>query len=261
MPNQDSNILQGKVVFLTGGNGFLGQNFVKHLRGLQAKIVVADIEKKAFDEFVSKNNFNSDDILFIETDITSKESLEKAIESTHLKFQQIDCLVNNAYPRNKNYGKHFEDVTYEDFCENTNLHLGGYFLSSQCFLKYFKKQGHGNIVHISSIYGVVPPKFEIYNNTNMTMPVEYAVIKSALIHFSQYIAKYYKGQNIRSNCISPGGLLNGQPKNFIQAYKSVCLNKGMLDPKDIAGSLAFLISDHSLFINGQNIIIDDGFSL
>ncbi|MDP2761387.1 MAG: oxidoreductase, partial [Sideroxyarcus sp.] len=172
-----------------------------------------------------------------------------------------DALVNNAYPRNKNYGRHFFDVEYADFCENLNLNLGGYFLTSQKLAGYFQKQGHGNIINISSIYGVIPPKFEVYDNTPMTMPVEYAAIKSAIIHLTKYMAKYFKGMNIRVNTLSPGGIFDHQPAAFLEAYRKQCLNKGMLDKSDICGTLVYLLSDLSAYVNGQNIVIDDGFSL
>jgi len=128
-----------------------------------------------------------------------------AIAFVHETYGRIDALVNNAYPRNKHYGRFLMDVEYDDFCDNLNLNLGGYFLTSQQFAAYFLKQGFGNIVNIASIYGVVAPKFEIYENTPMTMPVEYAVIKSALIHLTKYFAKSFKGKNIRTNSLSPGG--------------------------------------------------------
>lgn len=102
------------------------------------------------------------------------------------------------------------------------LNLGGYFTASQQFSQYFKKQGYGNI---SSIYGVVAPKFEIYDNTPMTMPVEYAAIKSGLIHLTKYMAKYFKGMNIKVNALSPGGIFDHQAEAFLEK----CLNKGMLD--------------------------------
>ena len=177
------------------------------------------------------------------------------------EFSKIDALVNNAYPRNKNYGRKFEDVTYEDFCENVNMHLGGYFLMMQQFAEHFKKQGHGNIINIASIYGVIAPRFDIYDNTDMTMPVEYAAIKSAIIHLTKYVAKYYKGYNIRVNCISPGGIYNNQPEPFIKSYNEYALNRGILDSSDITGILLFLLSNESKYINGQNIIVDDGWTL
>ena len=52
-----------------------------------------------------------------------------------------------------------------------------------------------------------------------------------------------------------------QPKNFLKKYKQSCLSKGMLDPKDIVGTISFLISEKSRFLNGQNLIVDDGWSL
>ena len=86
-------------------------------------------------------------------------------------------------------------------------------------------------------------------------------IKSALINLTKYMAKYFKGSNIRFNSVSPGGIFNNQPDSFIKNYKSYCHDKGMLDPQDIDGAIIFLLSDSSKYINGQNIIIDDGFTL
>ena len=95
----------------------------------------------------------------------------------------------------------------------------------------------------------------------MTSPVEYAVIKSGLIHLTKYMAKYFKGKNIRVNSISPGGIYDKQDKNFLKKYKEKCLNKGMLDKKDLTGTLIYLLSDMSSYVNGQNIIVDDGYVL
>ena len=141
------------------------------------------------------------------------------------------------------------------------MNLGGYFLTSQQFAKYFHKQGYGNIINLASIYGVIAPRFEVYNNTPMTMPVEYAAIKSGLIHLTKYMAKYFKGKNIRVNTISLGGIEDKQPEAFLKAYKDFCLNKGMLNAKDVSGTVLYLLSDLSEFVNGQNIVVDDGFTL
>ena len=108
---------------------------------------------------------------FFQMDITSKDSVNSAIISIITKYNKIDALVNNAYPKNKNYGNHFFDVSYNDFIDNLGMNLGGYFLTSQQFAKIFYKQKYGNIINISSIYGVIAPKFEIYENTLMTTPV------------------------------------------------------------------------------------------
>lgn len=256
-------MLKNKVVIITGGAGLIGQEFVKTITEQQGIAVIADINDEVGVQVKEKlcHEIHSSHIDFVHLDITSKKSTMAMIDVLHDRYGRIDALVNNAYPRNKNYGRHFFEVEYTDFCENLNLNLGGYFLTSQQLARYFQKQGHGNIVNISSIYGVIAPKFEVYDGTPMTMPVEYAAIKSAIIHLTKYMAKYFKGMNIRVNTLSPGGIFDHQPTPFLAAYREQCINKGMLDKSDICGTLVYLLSDMSAYVNGQNIIVDDGFSL
>ena len=256
-------MLKDKVVVITGGAGLIGKEFVKTVIENGGIGIIADINEKIGLE--AKNSLskelNSINIDFVKLDITSKASINESIQYLDKKYKKIDALVNSAYPRNKNYGRYFFDVEYGDFVENVGLHLGGYFITSQQFALYFQKQGYGNIINIGSIYGVVAPRFEIYNNTSMTMAVEYAAIKSGIIHLTKYMAKYFKGMNIRVNALSPGGVFDNQPEAFLKAYKKQCLNKGMLDKSDLKGTLVYLLSDMSKYVNGQNIVVDDGFTL
>lgn len=256
-------MLTNKVVVIIGGAGLIGQEFVRAVIENNGKVVIADLNEEIAKEI--KDNINkelkSTNVYFEKVDISSAESVSSLISLVDKKHGKIDALVNTAFPRNKNYGNHFFDVSLEDFNFHLNLNVGGYFLTSQKFSEYFVKQGYGNIINIASIYGVVAPRFEIYEDTTMTTAVEYVAIKAGLIHLSKYIAKYLKGKNIRVNCISPGGIFDNQDKNFLREYKNKCLNKGMLDAKDMKGTLVFLLSDNSKYINGQNIIVDDGFVL
>ena len=256
-------MLKDKVVVITGGAGLLGQEFAKTILENNGIAIIADSDTEHGPKTVNllRERFPAGEVVFYPLNINNKQSIIALIDNLNEKYNRIDALVNNAYPRNKNYGRKFEEVTYEDFCENININLGGYFITSQQFLNYFCRQGFGNIVNISSIYGLIAPRFEIYDNTSMTMPVEYAAIKSALIHLTKYMAKYYKGKNIRINSISLGGLIDKQPLSFLESYKAFCLNKGMLDKSDINGTLVYLLSDLSQFVNGQNIVVDDGFTL
>jgi NAD(P)-dependent dehydrogenase (short-subunit alcohol dehydrogenase family) len=254
--------LHNQVVVITGGAGLLGQTFTRAVATQGGRPVIADIRIEAADAAARQINseLSTNRVSAIEIDITSKESLQRAIGDLQSRYGGIDALVNNAYPRNRNYGRKFEDVEYADFCENVNLHLGGYFLASQQFALFFKGQGYGNIITISSIYGTVAPRFDIYSDTSMTMPVEYAAIKSALVHLNAYMLKYFQGSGIRFNCLSPGGILDQQPESFLNKYSKYSQTKGMLDPIDITGALIFLLSEESRYINGQNIVIDDGWS-
>jgi NAD(P)-dependent dehydrogenase (short-subunit alcohol dehydrogenase family) len=247
--------LKDKVIIVTGGSGLIGKGLVKAIAKSCGIVIVADII----------NNFKSpidERIKFIKTDINSKDTIIKMIEKIVKKYSKIDGLINCAYPKNKNYGRKFEGVTYEDFCENVSIHIGGYFLITQQVSKVMIKQNYGNIINFGSIYGFVAPRFEIYEGTEMTSPVEYAAIKGAIINLTKYLGSYLGKYNIRVNCISPGGVYDHQPEIFVKKYsQKVLLGKRMANVDDLTGVLLFLLSDDSKYITGQNIVVDGGWSL
>lgn len=258
------NDLSRKIIIVTGGAGLIGKAFSKKCAENNANLILIDINiersKKVIEEI--KKDFKNAVVLFQKCDITNILDINKTIETVLDDFGRIDALVNNAFPRNKNYGRKFEDVTYEDFCENINFHIGGYFLITQQIAKVMKEQKYGNIINIGSIYGFTAPKFEIYDETEMTTPVEYAAIKGAIINLTKYLASYLGKYNIRVNCISPGGVFDNQPESFVKKYsQKVLLGERMANVDDLTGSLLFLLSDGSKYITGQNIIVDGGWSL
>ena len=95
----------------------------------------------------------------------------------------------------------------------------------------------------------------------MNSPVEYAAIKSGIISITRWLAKYFANQGIRVNCVSPGGILDGQPQVFLERYRQSCTNIGMLTADQVASAIVYLLSPQSAAINGHNMIIDDGWSL
>ena len=254
--------LGSKVVVVTGGAGVIGRAFIAGIAKSGGIAIAADIDASAAARVADElRGVGTGSVEAFELDITSKSSINALIEDLMQRHGRIDAVVNNAYPHNKNYGRRLEDVTYEDFCENVDSHLGGYFLVAQQFCKVFEAQGHGNLINMSSIYGSMVPRFEVYEGTPMTMPIEYAAIKSAVVHLTRYFAQYFKGAGIRVNCLSPGGILANQPGHFLAAYNAHCASKGMLAAEDVVGALLFLLSDESRYMTGQNLFVDDGFSI
>lgn len=254
-------MLRDQVIVVTGGAGLLGRLFSGAVAKQGATVVVADVDAAAAqsvaDEICSRAGRAESAAL----DITSPASVDALIESLRTRHGVIDAVVNNAYPRNAHYGRKLEQVSYADFCENLTLHLGGYFLVAQKFALLFRAQGHGNIVNMASIYGTMAPRFSIYAGTTMTMPVEYAAIKSGVVQLTRYFAQYFKSDGVRCNALSPGGIVDGQPEVFLQRYKEHCGSRGLLEGRDVLGALIFLLSDASRYVTGQNLIVDDGFSL
>jgi len=256
--------LTGKVVVITGGAGLIGKAYVEACALYGARVFLVDIDEKGAKKVVTsvKKKTKNLNVFYQKCSIVDKKDISKLIDIVLARFGMIDALVNDAYPRNKNYGRKYEDVTYEDFIENLGLHMGGYFLMSHEVSKVMMKQKSGVIVNMGSHYGFVAPRFEIYEGTEMTMPVEYSAIKGGVINFTKYLASYLGKYNIRVNSISPGGVFNNQPKSFVKRYEQrVLLGKRMANVEDLAGVLVFLLSDASRYMTGQNIVVDGGWTV
>ena len=249
-------MLNKKVVVVIGGSGLLGNNFVQNILENKGIVIQADLKKNP-----KTNYFKESNLYFEKIDVNDTSSLKKLIKKYHSKFGVIDAVVNTTYPKGEFYGKSLNDLSIDNFNDNVSLHLGSYFLVMQQFCAYFKTNKHGNLINIASIYGSLTPRFDIYENTKISLPVEYVAVKSAIIQLTKYFAQLFKSDGIRINCISPGGILDGQDEIFLKSYTKYAGQKGMLEPNDISDTLIFLLSDKSRYINGQNIIIDDGFSL
>lgn len=253
--------LDQRVVVVTGGGGLIGRRFCAEIAREGGLAVVADIDAAAAERVAAHIRSAGGRAEGVALDITDAAAVDRLISDLHARHGRVDAVVNNAYPKNGRFGRKLEDVTYADFSENVSLHLGGYFLVAQRFALYFRDHGGGTIVNMASIYGLIAPRFEIYVGTPMTMAVEYAAIKSGVIHLTRYFAQYFKDDRIRCNAIAPGGIRDRQPQAFLEKYDAKCGTKGMLDPEDVSGTLIFLLSDASRFITGQTLVVDDGFSL
>jgi len=252
-------MLKNKNILITGGCGLIGSGIAREIIKNSGNVIILDTQDSLGKSLV--NELGQERIKFFNIDVCNEESLERLIHSFQKENLTIDAAIHAAYPRSKQWGKKFEDLKLDLLGEDLTMQLGGAILFSKIMVAFFRRQGFGNIVHVSSIQGLFSPKFEHYEGTTMVSPIEYSAIKSGVVSITKYLAKYCKGENIRINAICPGGILDKQPSSFLEKYKNSCSQKGMLDPKDINGALVFLLSDNSKYITGQAIVIDDGWSL
>lgn len=248
-----------QTVLITGATGRLGAAFSSSIVAEGGRVLLNDVNQSAGSQLVKE--LGTECSHFLEADITTMEGIQHAVEVCMNRFGRLDAVVHAAYPRSKGWGTHFEKLQPEYLYEDLNKQLGGAILLSQNVLKHFIQQGYGHLIHISSIQGIMAPKFEHYEGTPMISPIEYSAVKSGIIAITRWLAKHYRQQNIRVNCISLGGIMDQQPESFLKRYQTSCNSKGMLDPDDICGALIFLLSEQSQFVTGQNLIIDDGWSL
>jgi len=251
--------LVGKTILATGATGRLGTAFAKSIVASGGRVFLVDLNKEKGEKLVTE--LGQEQAQFLATDITNVTGIQQSIKASIEYFGKVDAVVHAAYPRSLGWGATLEKLQPEHLFEDLSKQLGGAILLSQQVIQQFQKQGGGHLIHISSIQGISAPKFEHYEGTNMHSPIEYSAIKSGIIAITRWLAKRYRQQNIRVNCISLGGILDQQPNSFLKHYKASCNSRGMLNADDVAGTLVYLLSSQSQFVTGQNLIVDDGWSL
>ena len=260
--------LSNQVIVLTGSAGRLGKNFSHALADAGANLVLIDIddkenkklEKKLLKKFKTK-------ILCSNTNITEKKELENLAKQVIKKFGKIDGLVNNAFysPRlnvEKSAMK-FEEYETEIWNDVISVNLTGVFLSSQVFGKIISKQKMGgNIVNISSIYGINGADQRIYENSKLNSPPSYAASKGAVVNFTKYLAAYWNRKNIRVNTMTLGGVEDKSymNKKFLKNYSNKTMIGRMARNDEYNGALIFLLSNASSYMTGANLVLDGGWS-
>jgi len=241
--------LQNKIIIVTGGSGLIGKAIVEDIRKKGGIAINADIEVETNLEEGTLN-----------CDITDDDSIQEALDTVVNHFGRLDGLVNNAYPRTKDWGVKFEDIPAESLRENVDMQLNSTFIFCQKAVEVMKKQKSGSIVNIGSTYGAVGPDFTVYDGTEMTSPAAYNAIKGGVINFTRYLASYVGKYNIRVNTVSPGGIFDHQPESFVKNYEHKVPLKRMGKPEEIAPAISFLLSDEAGYITGHNMKVDGGWT-
>ena len=257
-PNKFS--LEDNIAVITGGAGLIGEQLCIACGQAGATVIIAENNIELGKRLEEKLNKESIKAECVHMDITSAESLDNSIEYILEKYKKIDIWINNAYPRTSDWGNKFEDIKFDSWRKNVDMHLNGYFICIQKIVEVMKNQMSGSIINFASIYGVVGPTFSIYEGTNMTMPAAYSAIKGGIINFTKYMAAYVGKYNIRVNAICPGGIFDGQDKAFVQKYNEHTPLNRMGLPEEIAGPVVFLASDAASFITGHILMVDGGWT-
>ena len=151
------------------------------------------------------------------------------------------------------------EQTADLFQRACSINLIGPFLLVQRCAEMLKNSGHGSVINFLSIYGVTAPDLGIYEGTEMGNSVAYATTKGGLLQMTRWLSTILAPQ-VRVNALSPGGILADQPEPFIKNYGARTPLGRMGVEEDLKGAIAFLASDLSQYVTGQNLMIDGGWT-
>lgn len=262
--------LKDKVAVITGGTGFLGSIFTEGLSKCGVKTAILDLNQTDCEKKADKFSNNFSESIEVSCNISLKEDIVQSLEYIIKRFNKIDILINCAAtstttPTTKikeGMMAPFEEYNLGVWKEVLAVNLTGTFLCCQIFGKQMTKQKFGNIINIGSIYGVVAPDQRVYpDRTKMNTPAAYAVTKGGIVTLTKYLATYWAEKDIRVNCLSLGGVYNGQKNEFVKKYSNRVPMGRMAKIDEVIGALLFLASDASSYMTGQNLILDGGLTV
>lgn len=271
MTTPDVFDVQDRVVIVTGGLGLLGRQFTLGLVARGARVAVLDLipdPSRVSQRFGA--NATNERILFLNADVTRRETLERALEQIKARWGIPHALVNNAaldFPPNAPPSETgpFETYPEESWDKVMSVNVKGVFQCCQVFGGSMAEAGRGSIINICSIYGLVSPDQRIYENPQrgdqpFIKPVTYSVSKSALLNLTRYLATYWAPRNVRVNTLTFAGMYNSHDPEFMEKYNAKVPLGRMAQENEFNGSLIFLISDASSYMTGSNLIVDGGFT-
>lgn len=261
--------LRGRVAVITGGAGLLGVHHAKAIAGAGGIPILIDLNEEGARLAAKRLAADFDvDAWGAGVDITNQPSLKRLLDRLLQRHERIDILINNAANNPKvevpvGFSR-VEAFATEQWDADVEVGLKGAFLCAQVFGGEMARRGSGVIVNISSEYGLNAPDQRLYriegvpDERQPAKPVSYTVVKSGIIGMTKYLATYWGGRGVRTNCISIAGVFNGQREEFVHRYVQAVPLGRMALPDEYEGSIIYLCADASRFLNGATLVVDGG---
>ena len=251
--------LKGKVALLTGGAGLYGRQIVAALAEAGADTYIASRNTEALEKVALEHREKGQKVTALYLDQGKEETIEALKDEILNRSGRIDILVNNAVARVMSGGM---DGSAEDFDKSMHINATGIFLMTRIIGRVMEKQKSGSIVNIGSMMGMVGIEDHNYDGTDMNgWAPDYFFHKGGMINFTRFCASYLGRNNIRVNCISPGGLTHpSHPERFIRNYSERTQLGRLANDEDLKGAVVFLASEASAYITGINLPLDGGYT-
>jgi NAD(P)-dependent dehydrogenase (short-subunit alcohol dehydrogenase family) len=257
--------LEGRVIAVTGAAGILGIRFCNELLACGAKVAAIDHDDAALERLVAQTNAGQR-LAVYRADIRDRVQVADVRARATSVLGPVNGLLNNAATKSANFFEPFEAFPVQDWDDVMSVNLTGAMICCQEFGGEMAQRGHGSIVNVLSIYGVVAPDQRIYEGSEylgraINTPAVYSASKAGLWGLTAYLSAYWGARNVRVNALTPGGIYSGQNQTFVERYSQRVPMARMGAADDLCGALVYLLSDAAGYVTGQNIVVDGGLTV
>jgi len=257
--------LNGRRALITGATGSLGKVMADTLAELGADLILVDRPGSDFDSL--STNLSNRWKVKVECQVCDLEQQEQRaglMDWMKSVDQGLNILINNAAfvgtSELQGWAVPFEQQTVETWRRALEVNLTAIFDLCQGLTPLLKTAEGASIINIASIYGLSGPDWSLYEGTSMSNPAAYGASKGGLIQLTRWLATTIS-PNVRVNAISPGGVFRNQPEAFVKRYEAKTPLGRMATEDDFRGVVAYLASDLSKYVAGQNFAVDGGWGV
>ena len=257
--------LQGRQALITGATGGLGRVIADTFAELGADLVLVDMpdsDLQSLGEALCERW--SVKVQLFHCDLEQLNHRTELIEKVKESCKGLNILVNNAAFVGtsilRGWAVSFGEQSIETWRRAMEVNLTAVFHLCQGLTPMLKEAKGASIINIASIYGLYGPDWSLYDDTGMSNPAAYGASKGGLIQLSRWLATTI-APDVRVNSISPGGVFGNQPEKFVQRYEAKTPLGRMATYDDFRGVVAYLASDLSKYVTGQNLIVDGGWGI
>lgn len=261
---QNLSDMSGRVALVTGGAGHIGSAMAEALAEAGASVVLLDLdEARCADTAERLSTAHNTEVIAQVIDLTDEEALRCVASKVESQFGRLDTLVNCAAlvgtSALQGWAVPFQMQSVDTWRLALETNLTAPFVLAQSCAPLLKKH-RGSIINVASIYGMLGPNMRLYDDApGMGNPAAYAASKGGLIQFTRWLSTTLAPE-IRANAISLGGVWRNQDEKFVARYVDKTPLGRMATEEDLKGAALFLASDLSLYVTGQNLVVDGGWT-
>jgi NAD(P)-dependent dehydrogenase (short-subunit alcohol dehydrogenase family) len=256
--------LTDRACAIAGGAGHIGRAAAAALAELGARVLVIDTDAAGAETVARSCSAEfAVDCAALTLDVSDAEAAHEVAAQALRRFGRLDVLVHSAALVGSSelagWTCEFSEQSVDTWRRALDVNLTSAFLLAQACLPALRASGHGSIIHMASIYGMVGPDLRLYEGTSMGQPAAYAASKGAIVQLTRWLATAL-APHVRVNAISPGGIFRRQPEAFVTRYVERTPLRRMASEEDLVGAVAYLASDLSAYVTGQNLVVDGGWT-